>query len=526
MKLMEWSEAARAQPPASPGRRNVALAAALTLGSSLLFSAACGSSDEKRRVMDEGGAGGQGGASSRAGSPIENPGGDSTNAGAAGSASNAGTSGAPVAESGGSPGEMPGAAGAAAVGGVGDAGSGTGEHVVGRGALFVATGGAHTCVVLENGALRCWGSASLGQLGYGNIVTIGDDERPADAGDVNVGGRVTQVSASGTSTCALLSTGSVRCWGNGYWGNLGYGNTSTIGDDESVASAGDVNIGGQVTQVGASSAHTCALLSTGSVRCWGANQDGRLGYGNLSTATNIGDDELPASAGNVPIGGLVTQISVGTKHACALLSTGAVRCWGNNDDGQLGYASTTSIGDNETPASAGDVNVGDDVTQVSAGNSHTCALLSSGTVRCWGRGLEGELGYGNTNSIGDNEAPATAGDVDVGGEVAQIAAGAEFTCALLVSGAVRCWGRNTYGGLGYLNTEAIGDDEAPASVGDLDLGEEATQIAAGAGPYACAVLASSAVRCWGFADGGQLGYGNLERIGDDETPASAGDVPY
>src|SRR5262249_13656248 len=161
--------------------------------------------------------------------------------------------------------------------------------------------------------------------------------------------------------------------------------------------SGDVDVGGKVTQVVEGDNHTCALLTTGAVRCWGDASFGQLGYANTNL---IGDDETPASAGDVPVlsatelsaGEQVTQLSTGGNHACARLSTGAVRCWGQTDSGELGYGNTVQIGDDETPASAGDVPVlsatelsaGERVTQIAGGGNTACARLSTGAVRCWG----------------------------------------------------------------------------------------------------------------------------------------------
>jgi alpha-tubulin suppressor-like RCC1 family protein len=214
-----------------------------------------------------------------------------------------------------------------------------------------------------------------GRLGYGNIVTIGDNETPATAGDVNVGGSVIQISAGDTHTCALLDVGNVRCWGAGRVstsnilapfndsGQLGYGNTNSIGDNEAPALAGDVNVGGGVETITTGNGRTCALLVTGTVRCWGdLNGSGGfsfsttspLGYGNLDI---IGDDEAPASAGDVNIGRLSLQVSTSGSHICSLLTGGTVRCWGNSLSGQLGYGNTLSVGGFEipTPANVGDV---------------------------------------------------------------------------------------------------------------------------------------------------------------------------
>ena len=385
----------------------------------------------------------------------------------------------------------------------------------------LATGGFHTCARLNNGAVRCWGLSTFGQLGYGNTNNIGDNESLASAGDVNVGGIVVQLAAGREHTCALLDTGNVRCWGRGNEGQLGYGNGTDVGDNESPASAGDVNVGGTVIQLAPGHFHTCALLDTGNVRCWGLGLDGRLGYGNTN---KIGDNESPASAGDVNVGGTVIQLAAGLEHTCALLNTGKVRCWGRGFDGRLGYGNTTFIGDDESPASAGDVNVGGTVLQLAAGGFHTCALLDTGNVRCWGRGFDGQLGYGNGTNVGDDESPASAGDVNVGGTVLQLAAVGFHTCALLDTGNVRCWGEGSFGRLGYGNANRIGDNESPASAGDVNVGGTVLQLAAGDG-HTCALLDTGNIRCWGTGVHGQLGYGNTNNIGDNESPASAGDVP-
>ena len=221
----------------------------------------------------------------------------------------------------------------------------------------------------------------------------------------------TSIAAGDSHTCGILTTGAVHCWGGGYYGQLGYGTNHNVGDHETPASAGDVPLGGSAVAIAAGREHTCAVTSTGAVRCWGYGYYGQLGYGNTTT---IGDDETPASAGNVPLSATAVAITAGWYHTCALLSTGDVRCWGYGYYGQLGYGNLHSIGDDETPAS--NVPLGAKATAITAGAAHTCALLTTGGVRCWGYGYYGQLGYGNTNTIGDDETPATAGNVNLGSE--------------------------------------------------------------------------------------------------------------
>jgi alpha-tubulin suppressor-like RCC1 family protein len=391
------------------------------------------------------------------------------------------------------------------------------------GVVRVSVGGSHTCAVLQSGGVRCWGWGAYGMPGYGNRVDIGDDETPASVGDVNVGGKVVDVTVGTRHACALLEGGRVRCWGFAFEGELGYGNQTDVGDDGPPAAAGDVAVGGTVVQIAAGLDHTCALLDTGNVRCWGSNAAGQIGYANTRS---VGDNELPFTAGDVNVGGRVIQISTGYQQTCALLEGGAVRCWGQNAFGALGYGHQDNIGDDEAPAHAGNVDVGGPVAQLTVGSQITCTLLVGGRVRCWGSSAVGQLGYGNTKTIGDDEVPASAGDVDVGGKVVQVSAGFDHVCALLDTGHLRCWGRNEVGQLGYGNTTTIGDNETPSSAGDVDVGGTVTRISTGSG-RTCAILEGGRLRCWG-ADGlGGLGYGRPlgGPIGDDETPASVGDVP-
>ena len=468
---------------------------------------ACGSDDGKIALRGEGGAAGEGGVDFLP----AGQGGDEPSSSPLGGDADGGAKTTPN-------------GGAGASGGDQGGGGGFSPRVAGRGAVQIAVGTSAACVLLDSGAVRCWGGSGGGQLGHADEEDIGDDEIPFDASDVDVGGKATQIVAGASHVCALLENGAVRCWGVA--AELGYGNSNNIGDDETPASAGDVDVGGKVIQLAASERHTCALLVGGSVRCWGWGGYGELGYGN---AENIGDDETPASAGDVDIGGKVTQIAAGSEMNCALLSTGALRCWGIGGSGGLGYGNQFDIGDDETPASAGDVSVGGTVTQIAAGSSHACALLSTGNVRCWGEANDGRIGYGNTVRIGDNETPASAGDLDMGGKVQALAVGGAHSCALLVDGSVRCWGAWNFGSLGYGNTDNVGDDETPAMAGDVDVGGPVKQLAAG-GDRTCALLTNGAVRCWGAGVLSVLGYPDaypqLEDIGDDETPASAGDVLY
>ncbi|WCL51162.1 RCC1 domain-containing protein [Leptospira sp. GIMC2001] len=386
----------------------------------------------------------------------------------------------------------------------------------------------HTLLKFEDGRIKGWGNSDLGQLGYGNISSIGDGNLSIkDSSFIPISQPIAQLTAGSNFSCALFISGDVQCWGSGNNGRLGYGNTNSVGDGVgiSIQEAGILPIGENVIQVHAGSDHACALLSSGNVRCWGSGNSGKLGYNNID---NVGDGITSIqSAGNINIGGTVTHLAVGSDHNCALLSTGTVRCWGFNASGQLGYNNTINVGDSGANSiiNAGDVSIGGTPTQITIGFAHTCVLLSTGTVRCWGVGSFGRLGYNNTNSIGDG---LIGGDVPIGETAVQITAGFSHTCALLSTGNVRCWGSGANGKLGYNSISNIADGVSGITIqsaGDVPIGEAVREISAGAS-HTCALLASGSVRCWGAGANGKLGYNSIADLGDGvgSTILQAGDI--
>jgi hypothetical protein len=393
----------------------------------------------------------------------------------------------------------------------------------GDGAIGFTRGIHNTCVLTANGQVKCWGVGGLGANGHGNTNHIGDDELPSSVGFIDLGGTAVDVEAGGWHVCAIMGDAKLKCWGDNLYGQLGYNHNNYIGDTELPSSVGFVNVGNDVIALALGGHHTCVLTDQQTVRCWGVNNYGQLGRGNT---INIGDNEHPSSVGPVNVGGPVAAIAAGHYHTCALLVGGDVKCWGFNGSGELGYGHTNHIGDTELPSSVGLVSLGDTpVVDIDASSSHTCVLYEDGTVRCWGRGLEGQTGQGNANIIGDNEVPSSVPTIDVGGLVDELITGHDTTC-VRIGPNVKCWGVGNVGTTGYGSTANLGDDELPSSYGMIDVGFDVTALGTGGiGRHICA-LSGSALRCWGYANRGQLGYGNTNNIGDDELPSSVGDVPY
>lgn len=339
------------------------------------------------------------------------------------------------------------------------------DVALGARAKAVAAGATHTCALLESGRVRCWGPWH--RLGFARPAgSVGrPDNSFSGPTDIDVGAPVVEVAAGFSHSCARTAEGAIRCWGRSSEGQLGYGVDFQNDSGLPPRTLGDVPVGGPARRIWAGESGTCALLENESLSCWGTPW---VSYSRDRTQRLKGQS-TPAV---VDVGGRATQVVFGHSHACALLSDGTIRCWGSRLDAGygnvLGHAND-EIGDDEPPSKIRPLDVGGKAVALAAGSFHTCALLDGGAMRCWGRSESGALGYGNRVDIGDDEAPAAAGDVPVGGKVVQIAAGGSHTCALLETGALRCWGEGRDGALGYGDTDSIGDTEKPADAGDVPL---------------------------------------------------------
>jgi len=406
--------------------------------------------------------------------------------------------------------------------------------------IEVSVGGAHSCAVLDNGDVRCWGPGHS-VLGVQTTANFGDDRGDLlDTPGVSLGNRALSVQLGAEHACVELADGEVTCWGEGADGRLGYGNTSTIGDDEDPSEAGHVQIGAhhEVKAIAAGGAHTCALRGDGTVVCWGSQGPGPTipGVLGLGHKTVLGDNEHPGDL-EIALGGPAKVIAAGDQHACAVMADGRVRCWGDGADGRLGLANVRDVGDDERPDEVATVQLPAEAVTIVAGGRHTCALLADSRVVCWGKSDHGQLGYGNTIPLGDNEHPSTAPPLALG-RARAIAAGFNHNCAVRTIGGVVCWGDGGSGRLGYGNTNTIGDNEGPSSAGNVNLGpgRHAVEISAGS-VHTCARADNGSLYCWGVHNHGQLGYGErldwrgvdagfvVDNVGDDETPNQVGPVP-
>lgn len=254
-------------------------------------------------------------------------------------------------------------------------------------------------------------------------------------------------------------------------------------DAQSAAHDAAVSARWIATTVALGLSFSCALSDRGEVRCWGQGDDGQLGTG---ARTTVGDDEPPSAVAPVDIGGVASSLTVGDAHACVLLATHRVRCWGRNNHGQLGYGHRNNIGDDEVPASAGDVALDEEVDEISARGDLTCARLRSGAVRCWGRNSYGALGYGRAfrGDLGDDEPVTTPPAIRFGKTVRQL----EGRCALFVDGSVTCWG-------GTAGETRTADIDAPSAT-QLALGPDVHPARMTAGEVPCFIESGKTALCY------------------------------
>jgi len=291
-------------------------------------------------------------------------------------------------------------------------------------AAFVDAGTYHTCAVLTTGAVKCWGGNSSGQLGDG---TLTNRSTPTTISGLTT---ARAISAGATHTCVVLTDDTVKCWGANNTGQLGDG--TLIDKVSPVSVTGLTNVAAVAASWGG---HTCAVRNDGTARCWGSNTNGQLG-----------NDAIVSSSSPVVVSGLTgaAQITTGVTFSCARLTSGTVKCWGANTAGQVGDGTTTQ---RLVPTTVFNLT---GVADISSGAAHTCAAFpASKDVRCWGGNTEGQIGDGTTDY---RTAPV---NLNLNSYANTFGLGHQHSCVIHRDwGSISCWGRNNQGqlGVGDLNT--------------------------------------------------------------------------
>jgi len=307
-------------------------------------------------------------------------------------------------------------------------------------------------------------------------------------------------------SCAVMSDGTVQCWGGNSWGQLGDGQgtnspvpvpvSGITGTDAVAASASTTAI-----SVSAGYGHACALMADGTVKCWGLNNNGQLG--DNSTLNSSVPVTVSGITGATPASTAVS-VSAGGYHSCAVMADGKVKCWGYNVLGGLGDG--TGAG-SPIPVFVSGINGSSEsstAVSVSAGVFHTCAVIADGTVQCWGSNPQGQLGDETTI---DSLIPRPVSGIDgqsASETAVSVSADSSVSCAVMADGTVQCWGNASYGQLG--NNSNL-NSSIPVRVW-LGVAVAAVDVSIG-GSHACAEMSDHSVRCWGSGNHGQLGLGGL-----------------
>lgn len=276
-------------------------------------------------------------------------------------------------------------------------------------AVAVTTGSGHTCALTDAGTVKCWGENNNGQLADGTHT-----ERHTPVTAVGLTG-ITAIAAHMFSTCAVTRAGAVICWGDNTWTDLLPGGGASL---PPTAIPGLTN----VTAIAAGDRRTCVLTATGTVECW------TWAYASAP------DRNIPTTVAGISH---ATAIATSGSHSCALISGGTVKCWGENGKGQLGDGTTT---DRNVPVTVHGIV---DARAITVGAFHSCAALRNGTVKCWGGNYYGQLG--GATKVKTSRIPLAVPGVR---KIKAITSTSEHTCGLMTSGGITCWGDNFYGMIG------------------------------------------------------------------------------
>ncbi|MGB0726641.1 MAG: RCC1 domain-containing protein, partial [Candidatus Poseidoniaceae archaeon] len=219
----------------------------------------------------------------------------------------------------------------------------------------------------------------------------------------------------------------MKCWGDDTYGELGNG--AGVGDSTSPSTTVDLGTGRTAVALDVGTDHTCAVLDNGSLMCWGRDHTGQLGNGAVITGNQHDPGFVDLGTGRTAI-----AVATGNAHTCAILDDGSLKCWGDDQYGQLGNGATT--GNQPSPVS---VDLGTDRTAVAVttGNRNTCAILDDGSVKCWGEDNQGQLGNGA--SYTDQPSPVSV-DLGTGRTAVAIDVFGYHTCAILDDASMKCWG--------------------------------------------------------------------------------------
>ena len=349
---------------------------------------------------------------------------------------------------------------------------------LGSGIIAIAAGGSHTCALTASGGVKCWGLNQNGQLGDNGASLI--RFAPADVSGLTSGAAA--IAAGLLTTCAVTTGGAAKCWGANGVGQLGDGTTTS-------PALVPVNVSGLASGVAAIATyggHSCALTTVGGIKCWGQNNSGQLGIGTPPNSSLVPVDVISAQSGPALTG--ASAIVVNFFSSCAVKG-GGVLCWGDNTVGQLGndlilFSSHTPANVLSGPASTPLVGV----SAIATGSSHACALTTVGGVKCWGFNTSGQVGNGNNLRVVSTPEDVIAGpSLPPLSGVSALTAGEQHTCALMNSGGVKCWGGNFAGQLGdnstaffrftpvdvlvlpSINLSAVKSRKTHGAAGDFDL---------------------------------------------------------
>ena len=391
--------------------------------------------------------------------------------------------------------------------------------------LAISVGFENACAIFADRKLACWGSDADEQAGDGAGTTTVDAPKYVTTTSISGESRFASVAVGTNHACAITVEGDLYCFGADNMGQSGNGGNSLDADVNAPSAVDFSNVatGAGFAKLDTATAYACGLSPRGRLYCWGKFNDGRLGLGTQSA-----DFDKPNLISPVAFSGTkaIVDFSLGDSHACAITAEGKPYCWGLDSSGQLGDSVAATTQWSPVPVDISALSSEAPFVKISSGGQHTCGLLASGKIYCWGDDQYGQLG----NGAGTTADQFTPSAVDVSAlsseaKFTTVASGATHTCASNAAGKAWCWGNDVAGQVGAGTASGTYDSPEALSIAASNL---VTSISSNY-QHACAIISGSSAWCWGSDTNEKLGNdtgGDQSAPGAIDTSNLAGDDQF
>ena len=359
----------------------------------------------------------------------------------------------------------------------------------------ISVGAFHSCGFTTANEAYCWGAGFFGRLGTGNTTTVNEPTLVLKPIGVSAW---KNISAGSDHNCGITTANEAYCWGNGNSGRLGTGNTTSVNEPTEVINP--IGVSGWKS-ISAGRFHSCGVTTDNQAYCWGIGENGGLGTGNETTVSEPTPVINPTGVSGW------NSISAGTRYSCGITTDNEAYCWGYGVFGQLGTGNTTSV---NKPTPVINPTGVSKWNSISTSGSHSCGLTTDNQAYCWGAGDDGRLGTGNETKVNKPTPVINPTGVSAWNSISTTGS---HSCGLTTDNQAYCWGAGGYGRLGTGNETTVSE---PTPIVNPTGVSTWNSISAG-GAHSCGLTTTNKAYCWGAGEYGRLGTGNETNV-NEPTP--------